>query len=64
MLRGDQTSHRDCLLPDITVYDAAFVAMAEHLGTDFITADEKLVQRLQNISYVHYLADLALLEEK
>lgn len=49
---------------DITVYDAAFVAMAEHLEADFITADEKLAQRLQNISYVCYLADLAPLEEE
>lgn len=48
----------------ITVYDAAFVAMAEHLETDFITADEKLGQTLQNISYVRYLADLASLEEE
>jgi predicted nucleic acid-binding protein len=49
---------------DITVYDAAFVAMAEHLETDFITADEKLGQKLQNISYVRYLADLAPLKEE
>jgi len=48
----------------ITVYDAAFVAMAEHLETDFITADEKLGQMLQNISCVRYLADLASLEEE
>ena len=49
---------------DITVYEAAFVAMAEHLETDFITADEKLGQKLQNISYVRYLADLAPLKEE
>lgn len=44
---------------DVTIYDAIFVALAEHLRIDFITVDEKLVQKLKNISYVHYLADLA-----
>ena len=31
---------------DITVYDAAFVALAAERGTVFISADEKLVRRL------------------
>ena len=40
---------------DITVYDAAFVAFAESLETDLITADEKLVQKLYNFPNIHYL---------
>jgi predicted nucleic acid-binding protein len=44
---------------DTTVYDAAFVALAEALPAGFITADERLVQRLQDFSYVHFLGDVA-----
>lgn len=44
---------------DTTVYDAAFVALAETLPAGFITADERLVQRLQDFSYVHFLGDVA-----
>ncbi len=40
---------------DITVYDAAFVAFAESLEIDLITADEKLVQKLNNFPNIHYL---------
>ena len=43
---------------DLTVYDAVFVALAEQLGADFVTADEKLIQKLNGIHYVHYLANL------
>ena len=42
-----------------TVYDAAFVALAEVLPGGFITADERLAQRLQGFSYVHFLGDVA-----
>jgi predicted nucleic acid-binding protein len=44
---------------DVTVYDAAFVALAKRLEADFITADEKLIQKLHNVPYVHHLADYA-----
>ena len=42
----------------VTVYDAAFVVLAEQLEADFITVDEELVQRLRDIPYVYHLADL------
>ena len=42
---------------DITVYDAVFVAFAENLEIDFITADEKLIQKLNNLPNIHHLAD-------
>lgn len=44
---------------DVTVYDAAFIALAERLEADFITADEKLIRKLHNVPYVHHLADYA-----
>jgi predicted nucleic acid-binding protein len=44
---------------DITVYDAAFVAMAEYLKVPFITADEKLSQKLVKASYVHHISVFA-----
>ena len=43
---------------DLTVYDAVFVALAEQLGADLVTADQKLIQKLDGIHYVHYLANL------
>jgi predicted nucleic acid-binding protein len=44
---------------DTTVYDAAFVALAEALPAEFITADERLIRRLQGFSYAHFLGDVA-----
>jgi predicted nucleic acid-binding protein len=44
---------------EITVYDAAFVAMAEQLRIDFISSDEKLIQKLGSLPYVHNLGNLA-----
>ena len=41
----------------VTVYDAAFVALAEQLESDLITADRGLIQKLHNIPYVCNLAD-------
>lgn len=43
---------------DITVYDATFVAMAEYLKVLFITADEKLIQKLDKVSYVQHISNL------
>jgi predicted nucleic acid-binding protein len=43
---------------DITVYDAAFVAMADYLKIPFITSDEKLVQKIGKFSYVRHISDL------
>jgi predicted nucleic acid-binding protein len=42
----------------ISVYDAIFVALSEFTQSDFITSDEKLLQKLYNIPYAHHLADL------
>ena len=46
-------------LYDVTVYDAAFMAIAEYLNVPFITADDKLSQKLRNASYVHHVSVLA-----
>ena len=43
---------------DITVYDAAFVAMADYLKIPFITSDEKLVQKVGQFPYVRHISDL------
>jgi predicted nucleic acid-binding protein len=40
---------------DTTVYDATFVALAESLGATFVTADERLVRRLEALSFVRFL---------
>lgn len=40
---------------DTTVYDATFVALAESLGATFVTADERLVRRLEALSCVRFL---------
>lgn len=45
-------------LHTITVYDATFIAMAKYLKVPFITADEKLIQNLSKIPYVHHISDL------
>ena len=44
---------------DITVYDAAFVAIAEYLKVPFITADDKLSQKLAKASYVRHISVFA-----
>jgi len=40
----------------VTVYDSVFVALAEKLGISFITADEKLIQKLSDFPNVHHLS--------
>jgi predicted nucleic acid-binding protein len=42
---------------EATVYDAAFVALAESLEATFVTADEELVRRLAGWPFVHFLGD-------
>jgi len=41
---------------DITVYDATFVATAEYLKVPFITADEKLSEKLADVPYVQHIS--------
>jgi len=43
---------------DVTVYDAVFVALAEELQADFITADEQLVRRLSGMDRVCMLREI------
>jgi len=42
---------------DVTVYDAAFVALAEELQADFVTADERLAHRLRGMDRVYTLRE-------
>jgi predicted nucleic acid-binding protein len=42
----------------ITVYDAAFVAVAESLNAVMVTADERLAEGLARLSFVRCLGDL------
>jgi len=46
-------------LYEVTVYDAAFVAIAENLSIPFITADDKLSQKLAKASNVHHISVFA-----
>lgn len=39
----------------LSAYDASFVALAESLNLDFVTADEKLVKKVKSLSFVHLL---------
>ena len=41
---------------DITVYDATFVATAESLNIQFITADDKLSQKIVDLSHVRHIS--------
>ena len=43
---------------NITVYDAIFVALAQALSVTFITADERLAQRLAALSFIHFLDEV------
>ncbi len=38
---------------DITVYDAAFLAAAEAIDAEMVTADGRLMQRVANLTSVH-----------
>lgn len=40
---------------DITAYDASFIAMAELLKTELITADHKLLKKVHKLNYVRGL---------
>jgi predicted nucleic acid-binding protein len=41
----------------LPLYDACYLALAEHLGATFITADQRLVKRVAGRSDVLYLGD-------
>jgi predicted nucleic acid-binding protein len=42
---------------ETTVYDAAFAALAESLDATFVTADERLVRRLEALPFVRLLGE-------
>ena len=44
---------------DTTVYDATFAALAESLGATFVTADARLVRRLEALRCVRFLGRIA-----
>lgn len=43
---------------NITVYDAYFLALTKELGTEYVTADEKLFRSTKGESFVRLLGDL------
>jgi predicted nucleic acid-binding protein len=44
---------------ETSVYDAVFAALAESAGATLVTADARLVQRLEGLSYVVFLGEIA-----
>jgi predicted nucleic acid-binding protein len=42
----------------ITAYDGAFVALAENLDIEFVTADERLVERLKDFPFIRFLGNI------
>ena len=45
---------------ETTVYDAAFVALAESLNATYVTADERLARRLEAYPFVRFLGEAAI----
>lgn len=43
---------------EITAYDATYVALAEEIDFDYITADKKLYEKIEELEYVHFLRSL------
>lgn len=43
----------------VTIYDAVFSALAERLNAPFVTADEKLAEKLRKLDYVHFLGEVS-----
>lgn len=42
----------------ITVYDASFIALAQELNFNYVTADDKLYGKIKQLSFVTLLKDL------
>jgi predicted nucleic acid-binding protein len=42
----------------ITVYDALYLALAQNLEFEFITADKKLYEKTKMLEFVKYLGDI------
>lgn len=45
---------------DITFYDAAYLTLAQELGLQFVTADEKLYNKVKKLSFVNLLNKISL----
>lgn len=43
---------------DITIYDAYFAALAKELKFKFVTADEKLYNKIKKLDFVKLLKDI------
>lgn len=41
----------------ITVYDAVFVALAKSIEAEFVTADEKLYNKVKELKFVRFIAE-------
>lgn len=55
-----QEALRIALAHDLTFYDATFIALAQSVRCDFITADRKLYQKLRARPFVRFLGDVNL----
>ncbi len=44
---------------ETTLYDAAFVALAESLSATYVTADERLARRMEAYPFVRFLGQVA-----
>lgn len=53
-----QEALRTALEHDLTFYDATFVALAQSLRCNLITADRKLYQKLRTLPFVRFLGDV------
>lgn len=42
---------------DITIYDAIFVSLAELIGAAFITADEKLYEKIKELGFAKFITE-------
>lgn len=51
---------RTALAHDLTFYDATFIALAQSVRCNFITADRKLYQKLRARPFVRFLGDVNL----
>lgn len=43
---------------EVSIYDAFYLALAELLGATFVTADDALLRRVRQLTYVRKLASL------
>lgn len=53
-----QEALRNALEHDLTFYDATFIALAQSVRCNLITADRKLHQKLRTLPFVRFLGDV------